>query len=126
MDFLAIDPENFGEIAFFPSGISSIPMEPILTVLQSAESDAIPIVLSYDAPPRGAKIGDLVQYRVGAQEYEFEVRGIIIDFPTVTNPFVLTPLSELENRVDLAARHWSLEESESCGWKLIQRSMRTL
>jgi putative ABC transport system permease protein len=101
VDFLAIDPENFGQVSSFPSGISSIPMEPILTVLQSAESDAIPIVLSHDAPPRGVKIGDLVQYRVGAQEYEFEVRGIIVNFPTVTNPFGITQLPELEKRVDL-------------------------
>lgn len=109
VDFLAVDPGTFASVAQFPTGISSVTMEPIMTVLGTSESGAIPIVLSHDAPPRNAKIGDRVEYRVGNREYAFEVRGIIVEFPTLNSPFVVTNLPQLEDKVDLSGSALALE-----------------
>jgi putative ABC transport system permease protein len=101
VDFLAVEPSTMGKVSTFPPGLSSVSMEAILKVLEPSEKDVIPIVLSYDAPPRDKQIGDQVQYRVGQQKYEFEVRGIIVNYPTLDNPFVITNLPALEQVIDL-------------------------
>jgi putative ABC transport system permease protein len=101
VDFLAVEPSTMGQVSTFPSGLSSVSMEAILRTLEPVGSDSIPIVLSYDAPPREKNIGDRVQYRVGEQKFEFEVRGIIVNYPTLNNPFVITHLPALEEKVDL-------------------------
>jgi len=88
--------------------LSGVSMSAILKTLEPADQEAIPIVLSYDAPPRGTQIGDIVRYRIGERLYEFEVRGIIVSFPTLTNPFVITHLPELEERVNLATSSLAL------------------
>jgi putative ABC transport system permease protein len=109
VDFLAVDPETFSSVSQFPPGISSVSMDPIMTVLEVSESGAIPIVLSHDAPPRNAAIGDRVEYRVGGRNYAFEVRGIIVDFPTLERPFVVAHLPSLEQQVDLASSALAVE-----------------
>ena len=71
VDFLAVEPTTMGLVSTFPQGLSSVSMGAILRVLESSEGGDIPIVLSYDAPPRDVQIGDVVQYRVGVQKYSF-------------------------------------------------------
>lgn len=109
VDFLAVDPESFAQVSHFPEGYRDVPMGPIMAALETPTSEAIPIVLSHDAPPRQAHIGDRVFYRVGRDEYEFEVRGIIINFPTVTAPFVITNLPKLNQFVDLGSTLLAVE-----------------
>jgi putative ABC transport system permease protein len=109
VDFLAVDPETFAQVSHFPKGYRDISMDPIMAVLRSPSSDAIPIVLSHDAPPHGAQIGDRVEYRVGREAYDFEVRGIIINFPTLTTPFVVANLPELSQIVDLGSTLLAVE-----------------
>jgi hypothetical protein len=108
VDFMAAEPATLGDVTTFPTGLSSVPMEAILKALEPSEEGPIPIVLSYDAPPRDKQIGDKVQYRVGPRNYDFEVRGIIVNFPTLSNPFVIAHLPELEEQVNLAASSLAL------------------
>jgi putative ABC transport system permease protein len=103
VDFLAVEPSTLAQVSTFPTGLSSVSMEAILRTLEPVETGRIPIVLSYDAPPRDKEIGDEVRYRVGAKQYNFEVRGIVVNFPTLTNPFVIAHLPALEEKVNLNA-----------------------
>ena len=103
VDFLAVEPSTLAQVSAFPTGLSSVSMEAILKTLEPVESDRIPIVLSYDAPPRNKEIGDEVRYRIGARQYDFEVRGIVVNFPTLTNPFVIAHLPAVEDKVNLNA-----------------------
>jgi putative ABC transport system permease protein len=109
VDFLAVDPETFNSVSQFPPDISSVSMEPIMAVLEVSVSGAIPIVISHNAPPRNVQIGDRVEYRVGSRKYVFEVRGIIVDFPTLESPFVVAHLPGLEQQVDLASSALAVE-----------------
>jgi putative ABC transport system permease protein len=108
VDFLAVEPSTLDEVTTFPTGLSSVSMEAILRTLEPVDTDLIPIVLSYDAPPRDKQIGDQVKYRVGPRNYEFEVRGIVVNFPTLTNPFVIAHLPALEEKVNLDASSLAL------------------
>jgi len=103
VDFLAVEPSTMGQVASFPRGLSSVSMGTILKTLERVDSERIPMVLSYDAPPRDKQIGDAVRYRVGNQQVEFEVRGIVVNFPTLNNPFVITNLPALEQQINLSA-----------------------
>jgi putative ABC transport system permease protein len=102
VNLLAVNPASISKIAYYAPGISALTMAKVVSFLEPISGDVLPIVLSRDAPPRGAQIGDRVQYRIGLRECDFEVRGIIAHFPTLTNPFVITNLPALEQRLDLS------------------------
>jgi putative ABC transport system permease protein len=121
VDFLAVEPSTMGQVSTFPPGLSSVSMETILQVLEPTGSDRIPIVLSYDAPPREKHIGDRVQYRVGQQQFEFEVRGIIVNYPTLSNPFAITHLPALEQVINLSSSTLALVGTREL-WLTVQPS----
>jgi putative ABC transport system permease protein len=103
VDFLAVEPATMGQVSTFPPGLSSVSTQAILRALEPNGSDSVPIVLSYDAPPRDKQIGDRVKYRIGQQQVEFEVRGVIVNYPTLNHPFVIAHLPALEEEVQLDA-----------------------
>lgn len=63
----------------------------------------LPAVLSYDAVPAGVEIGDTVVLEFQGQEFQVELRGIIANFPTVRNRYVLINREQLQQFVDLQA-----------------------
>jgi putative ABC transport system permease protein len=107
VSLLAVNPGSLAQIAYYPPDISHLSIDTVLSVLGSTPPGVLPLILSDDAPPRGVKVGDRVQYRIGRREYEFQVRGIIVHFPTLIRPFAVTLLPTLEQQVDLDARELS-------------------
>jgi putative ABC transport system permease protein len=103
LNLLAVDPNTLTQVTTYPKGISPIPMDTLARILQpeSTESAVLPLILSSDAAAREAQLGDHLFFAVGPEEIEFEVSGIIADFPTLSNPFMITSLPELEKRIDL-------------------------
>jgi hypothetical protein len=78
----------------------------MISALQQVEGghihpQALPALLSPDAPPRGVRVGDRVYYILGGNQLEFEVLGFVKRFPTLEQPFVLTDLSALQGQVNL-------------------------
>lgn len=98
---LAVDPITLNNVARFPPGVSSLNLKSILPALETAGPQAIPAVFSYDSYPQDKRTGDIVTYLVGTSPVDFEVRGLISNFPGLSSPFVVTNLALLENEVDL-------------------------
>jgi putative ABC transport system permease protein len=101
-DVLAVDPARFAQIARYPSGIGDRSMQDVMLLLQTGSSGSLPALLSPDAPPGSFEVGDRIQYRIADQVCEFEVRGIIDEFPTLSTPFLVTDLVKLEQQADLS------------------------
>lgn len=99
---IAVDPTSFGDVAGFAPDISTLTLGDILPALQLPGSDAIPAVFSTDAFPLDRQVGDIVDYAIGPQRVNFEVRGLIQSFPTVSGAFIITNLDLLEQQVDLS------------------------
>ena len=99
---IAVDPDNFADVAAFAPGISSLKMQDIMPALRPGGAQAIPALFSVDAYPPKKQIGDQIIYVVGQDRVTFEVRGIIQNFPATDGPFFVTNLTEVENQVDLA------------------------
>jgi putative ABC transport system permease protein len=101
--FMAVDPERFGQVARYPPGVGGKPMSELVAVLRGGDRDAIPLLASAGAPPGDLSVGDTVQYYLGTRPYDFEVRAIVDEFPTLSSPFVVADLRALQERVDLDA-----------------------
>lgn len=99
---LAVDPDTFPQTARFAPHTSSLTMSSILDALPADPGSlAIPAVFSYDASPTDKEIGDTLTYVIGSQKTDFEVRGIIQNFPYVEGPFFVADLGAIEAAVDL-------------------------
>ncbi len=99
---LALDPATFPQVARFAPHTSSLTMAAILEALPlDPDSPAIPAVFSNDAPPNDKEIGDILTYVIGSQKTDFEVRGIIENFPYIEGPFFIANLGAIEAAVDL-------------------------
>ena len=86
-----------------PPFVSSITLADVMPAVQGqAVGDAIPAVFSQDAPPNGKEIGDQIQYIVGTHRVTFEVRGIINNFPLLSDRFFIADLAAVEQAVNLA------------------------
>lgn len=97
---LAVDPATLNNVARFPPGVSSLNLKTILPALETPGPRGIPAIFSNDSYPQGKQVGDLVTYIVGTKPVDFEVRGLISNFPGLSAPFVVTNLALLENEVD--------------------------
>lgn len=103
INLLAVDTTTFQQVAYFPANVSDRSLADVLDDLQAPMSDALPVVVSPQALPRNGKIGDQMECQIGQRTYLVQVRGIVEHFPTLEEPFMVTDLSELEQRADLGA-----------------------
>ena len=103
---IAVDPENFAAVSAFPQGISQFTIEQILGVMapadfESDEAILIPAVFSSGALPAGYGINDVIPLALGEQVWGYEIRGVIGEFPTVEDPFIVVNINELEKRISV-------------------------
>ncbi len=116
LTLLALDSKSFPEVAFYPSGMTNLSMEAITRVLSSdtaqsqsstiadpnqANIPAIPAVYSLSALPANKGIGDTMQVLIQGFPVNLIVRGIIADFPTVSNAYLLVDIATLQSVIDL-------------------------
>jgi len=115
---VGVDPGTLSQVAHLGDGPAS--GAAMISALQqaddSAQSEVLPALLSPDAPPRGVKVGDRVYYYVGGRQLEFEVLGLVNQFPTLERPFVLTHLSALDGQVNL--KELLASSQATCEWWL--------
>ncbi len=102
VNMIAIDPETFPSVTAFAPHLSTITVESIMPAVVATEGAPIPAVFSVDMFPEDKQIGDWVTYIVGQTKVEFEIRDIIEQIPGVKNPFFITNLAAIEERVNLA------------------------
>jgi len=100
VDLLAVDPSTFAQVVSFPPGISPFQMSDIMRVLEPDADGPIPVVISDNAITRHLNRGDRVTYELGLDSVDFEVTGIIGDFPLLTEPFAITNRVLLAQRID--------------------------
>jgi putative ABC transport system permease protein len=99
--FLAVERGRFAQVARYPPGVGRAQMSGLMAALAESGSGAVPLLVSSDAPPGNLPIGSTVQYYLGTQVCDFEIRAIVDQFPTLRTPFVVADLSALVARVDL-------------------------
>lgn len=101
VSFLAVERDRLAEVARYPPEIGSTKMSGLMAALGQHSSDAVPILASSDAPPGDLKVGSVVRYALGTRACDFEVRGIVDEFPTLHRPFVVADLHALSTCLDL-------------------------
>ncbi len=99
---VAVDPDTLADVSRFAPNTSNLTLPDILPAIETAGSQAIPAVFSYDTYPLDRAVGDIVTYIVGTDRVDFEVRGLIRSFPAVDGAFMVTNLELLEQQVDLS------------------------
>ncbi|MFL7892886.1 MAG: FtsX-like permease family protein [Anaerolineales bacterium] len=118
---LAVQPDTFAEVTKYPEGMTNLTMDIIMDALRQPLEDpssevnpqsvvsiednsnispTIPAIFSYASLPAGGKIGDLVELSMASQPIIFEIRGIIADFPTVSNNFVIVNIATFYDSVE--------------------------
>jgi ABC-type antimicrobial peptide transport system permease subunit len=125
LTLLALDSQTFAHVAYYPVGMTNISMEAIAQTLrwdatqqQSGSGNdstpnpfldnpdpaqAIPAIYSQAALPTNKGIGDTLQIQVQGIPVDLNVRGIIVNFPTLTRSFILVDISALQSFLDLQA-----------------------
>ncbi len=102
VQMLAVDPATLPQVSRYAPFISGVTIADVMPAVQGIGTDgAIPAVFSADAPPNNKEIGDHIQYVVGTHRVTFEVRGIISNFPLLSERFFITNLAAVEQAVDL-------------------------
>ena len=91
VQLMAVDPDTFGQVARYPEGIGDgITIAAILELLERPlESGRSPAVISGPALPVDMTVGSEFDYQIIQQFLTFELRGVILQFPTLTGEFLL-------------------------------------
>jgi len=120
---LAIDPQTLPRVSSYPKGMVGISMETIARVLRPAGTasqpgedagsaqnpsvwridtpEPIPAIYSHAALPTGKGLGDVLQIQFRGNPVNLVVRGVIADFPTLTNQFILVNIEQLSSYLNL-------------------------
>ncbi|NUM46644.1 MAG: hypothetical protein HUU38_18225 [Anaerolineales bacterium] len=97
LSVLAIDSATLPRVAEFPEGVNGTTLAEIARILSSDTPSGQPaIIFSRNALPRGMAIGDTLKVQFMQQYPEFEVRGVIDEFPSVDGAFLLIDRSALD------------------------------
>jgi putative ABC transport system permease protein len=105
VNLMAVDPETFGRVARYPPNFTNLTIPSVLRALQpQTDPEVLPAVLSSAALPKGASVRDEVALHLVGRELTFDVRGTIVNFPAVSDSFVVVSLPDLAKMVDLASQ----------------------
>lgn len=97
---LAIDPDTFDQVTGYPPGLTHLSIADITAVLQGdTAAGVLPAVLSYSALSPDKSIGDQLVYSLSGTPLTFEIRGLIVNFPTLSDEFIVTSLPKLAEQM---------------------------
>lgn len=133
---LAVDPETFASVAYFPPAVTRLTIPDILAVLVPTRR-AVSAVFSANAQPTAKEIGDQLVYRIGQDRLTFQVNGIVQGFPLLAEddfPFVIVSLPALSEKLELErmtaifSRQYELwiETEENAGTEIIKQLPTTV
>jgi putative ABC transport system permease protein len=100
----ALDPESFDRVATYPSGLTRLKISTLTHILQGApDPGTIRAIFSYAALPPQTEPGDTLPIKLGGQQVDVTVQGIVSNFPTLSGRFLIVSLPQLEQGVDLSS-----------------------
>jgi hypothetical protein len=103
MQMLAVDPGTFQRVARYPPAFTNLTMASLLRTLGSKTDPAVlPAIVSQAALPASWSEGEQLEVYLSGRPLVLEVRGRVINFPTVSGAFVVVSLPELRQLIDLA------------------------
>lgn len=112
VNLLGVDAATLPNVAAYPPGFGGTTMEEIARVLTAPTPSGLPaIIVSHRALPNGAKIGDELTVQITQRFPKFEIRGIIEEFPTVDNLFMLVDVHALDDWRQLAGVNLATQEA---------------
>ena len=129
INVIAIDTESFPQVSRYPGGMSSVNVGTIARVVNYDPSqveeipaetldnnpytdpesveNGIPTIFSHDALPSGVEIGDSLNLYYFGNQVPVEVRGTIVDFPTMDGSFVVIDQNAIRTILDIDSRRFS-------------------
>ena len=105
IQILAVDPDTFARVARFPEGLTDLTISGVMRVFQpevgasEAGDDVLPAVFSVSALPAGKNVGDQLLMNFGGRPSPLSVKATLDDFPTLSDPFVVVSLPDLEAQI---------------------------
>jgi putative ABC transport system permease protein len=100
---VAVDPATFAQVARYPVGITQLRLPTVMNALQPGTEEVVAAVFSPSALPSQKGIGDESSLNFAGRRLSLGVHGIISNFPTLSGPFVLLSLPDLNAQMDLDA-----------------------
>ena len=111
VDFLAIDPQTFAQVAHYPQDTDHPPLLGLVQALQGETSTAaLPAIVSRSLLTSNDTVGDLASFTIGSEELSFEIRAIVDGFPTLSEDFVVTDWRALGQQIDLDLWYFRFSE----------------
>jgi putative ABC transport system permease protein len=129
INLIAIDTESFPKVSRYPGGMSGVPISTIARVVNFDPSqidksltetnnnnpytdpenivNGIPTIFSHDALPSGVEIGESLNIYYFGNQIPVEVRGIIVDFPTLDGAFVIMDQNAIRTILDIDSHRFS-------------------
>jgi hypothetical protein len=107
IQLLAIDPATFARVAHYPRGLTDDTMPELMDLLQAAEDDQassdalVPGLFSLSALPAGRGTGSRVTLDLAGHSLNLTVRATVDHFPTLSDPFAVVSLPNLEQQLDV-------------------------
>ena len=101
---LAVDPETFDRVARYPPGLTPLSISSLGRILSSeTAAGTLPAIFSHKALPRGSGPGDRMTFSLDHDDLVFEVRSIVVNFPTLSGGFIVVSRSGLEDLLGVDA-----------------------
>ncbi len=115
---LGVDPQSFGQVAYYPTGLTTITIDGVLRVVQwdlpqeenqggnpylQAENqwDPIPGVFSIAGLRMNQGLGSQVQMGLQPIHLLFNIQGTIQNFPTVSGRFMIVDRAAVDHYLDM-------------------------
>lgn len=122
---LVVDPLDFGEVsAPYPLGMTNLTIETVMSGLQwygvqqegttqenmetnpyldnpAKDTKPIPAIFSRQALGVNRELGEEQVFRLAPHQVNFQVRGTVVNFPTVSGSFILVNRSAISDIIDL-------------------------
>jgi len=105
IQLLAVDPDTLARVTRYPKGLTDLTISGIMSVFRpevralETGDDVLLAVFSTSALPAGKNVGDRLFLNFGGRPLPLSVQVIIDDFPTLSDPFVVVSLPDLEVQV---------------------------
>ena len=103
---LAVDPDTLAQVARFPAALGETTIPDLMHILKpelpgsETEPEEILGIFSPALPPRIGQ-GDRLLLHIGDTHLDVVVESTTVDFPTLSDPFVVVSLPDLEERLGL-------------------------
>jgi hypothetical protein len=111
-ELVLVDSDTFGDVTHYPPGFTTVKISQMMRALrQIDEPGVVPAIFHYKSLPSHRGVGDTMTFVVNGVDVVMDVRGVIVNFPTLDGPFIVVDRDVLAQVVGIdALRFISKEE----------------